>query len=667
MKKMWKHILWGLAVVCLCGQVSIQAIAQEDITKIQTEDEIMETVDVSEMVFQAGGYGDPMGNYLIETYAVSAREQLKTAIAQSIQNDEDSLSISNYNISVDDIEEVKKVYAEVLNEHPELFYVDSGFGYNYSSGIITRLYWFYDNTTDEERQEFREKLEQVKTKIADDMTDVEKALVIHDYLAQNCAYAYKEYLDGTLGMGQAKNVYNAYGALVDEKAVCQGYALAYSALLRTVGISSEVCVSREMNHAWNVILIDNEWYHVDVTWDDPVWNKEGQAQHEFFLLSDAEMLNRRHSGWADSVECISTTYDSSDYWWNAVTSQIYIGDKIYYIEGLNRGFQLTERTDNSTNAKYVNNSYWEVWDGGGYWLNAYSYLSCQGDYLYFNDKLNLYAMNVSNGTPQVIYTYDGGDGYIYGAMVYEDGTARLNISQTPNKDNDDYITVDLSAKAPVLEVNYAAGTISTTAAMEYSTDGGNTWKACIANMKLTDFGWSGTKNVNVLFRIPEAGGLFESDVTTVVLKALAGTTNGEIKCFGDTDAMITIKLIDGNGTVVATTTVDGDNTEYGLERVNNGTYTMQVSKENHVTREYTVTVGDEALTQDVELHLIGDVTGDGALNARDKKILFNHISGSAKLDGYDLLVGDVTSDGAINARDKKMLYNHIAGSSSLWE
>ena len=72
------------------------------------------------------------------------------------------------------------------------------------------------------------------------------------------------------------------------------------------------------------------------------------------------------------------------------------------------------------------------------------------------------------------------------------------------------------------------------------------------------------------------------------------------------------------------------------------------------------------MTQDVEIHLIGDVNGDGKINAKDKKIIYNHIAGESLLTEYDFFVGDVNSDGKINATDKKVIYNHIAGENLLW-
>jgi len=74
------------------------------------------------------------------------------------------------------------------------------------------------------------------------------------------------------------------------------------------------------------------------------------------------------------------------------------------------------------------------------------------------------------------------------------------------------------------------------------------------------------------------------------------------------------------------------------------------------------------ITQDLEIRLIGDVSGDGKISAIDKKMIYNHINKSPEItDEYILAVGDVNNDGKISAIDKKMIYNHInSADGSLW-
>ena len=156
--------------------------------------------------------------------------------------------------------------------------------------------------------------------------------------------------------------------------------------------------------------------------------------------------------------------------------------------------------------------------------------------------------------------------------------------------------------------------------------------------------------------------------------AVSSGLRGQVVSFHD-DSDVTVSLFaDGSATPKYTVSVPGgikDSSgkyiaEYEIPDVAAGTYTMTVSKSKHVTREYTVTVGAENVTQDVEIWLLGDVNGDGTINVKDKKLIFNHLNDpSGALTGYALDVGDVNRDGTINVKDKKLIFNHLKG-TSLW-
>ena len=155
------------------------------------------------------------------------------------------------------------------------------------------------------------------------------------------------------------------------------------------------------------------------------------------------------------------------------------------------------------------------------------------------------------------------------------------------------------------------------------------------------------------------------DYITVVLSeenpsTNPGTINGKIIFNGKETDSITLQLLDSTGAVVSETSVTGNSSQYTFEDVISGTYTLQVSAPNHVARMYTVTVDKDTLTQNVEINLTGDISGDGKINAKDKKLLYNHIAKITELSDYGVSVADVSRDGKINAKDKKLLYNHIA-------
>lgn len=132
----------------------------------------------------------------------------------------------------------------------------------------------------------------------------EAELYIHDFICNNTAYN----ING-------KYIYSAYGALVDKNAVCEGYSKAFALLCSKAGINSFLVrgVSKEQNHMWNTVNIDNAWYNIDVTWDDQ--NINGNPTYSYFNLTDAE-LNIDHtpashinpkSGAADEKELFNLT------------------------------------------------------------------------------------------------------------------------------------------------------------------------------------------------------------------------------------------------------------------------------------------------------------------------------------------------------------------------
>ena len=157
-------------------------------------------------------------------------------------------------------------------------------------------------------------------------------------------------------------------------------------------------------------------------------------------------------------------------------------------------------------------------------------------------------------------------------------------------------------------------------------------------------------------------------------KNVGYTVSGTITSFLKNTGDITVQLLSGDEIAYSQvfntyTEVNSSkkeySTTYSIQSVADGEYTLRISKENHVTRDYAVTVSGGEFTQDAKIHLLGDVTGDGKINALDKKKIYNHINGDL-LTGYEFDVANVKADTKINALDKKMIYNHING-ESLWK
>ncbi len=119
-------------------------------------------------------------------------------------------------------------------------------------------------------------------------TPYERALWLHDWLTANADY------------DESLTIYKPEGVLLLGSGVCDSYARAYQMLLGAVGIPCLYVTHEAGNHAWNLVQLDGHWYHVDVTWDDPVGG--GEEDHEYFLVSDDYMRQDSfvHSYWEDS-------------------------------------------------------------------------------------------------------------------------------------------------------------------------------------------------------------------------------------------------------------------------------------------------------------------------------------------------------------------------------
>jgi transglutaminase/protease-like cytokinesis protein 3 len=127
----------------------------------------------------------------------------------------------------------------------------------------------------------------IKENIRKGMSDLEKVKSIHDYLVLSVAYDYDNFLKNNV----SDDSYEAYGALINKIAVCDGYTKSMALILNKVGVQTlQVSGSGNGgNHSWNMVKIDGQYYHVDSTWDDPVPNKPGSVQYNYFLKNSKQL------------------------------------------------------------------------------------------------------------------------------------------------------------------------------------------------------------------------------------------------------------------------------------------------------------------------------------------------------------------------------------------
>ena len=122
--------------------------------------------------------------------------------------------------------------------------------------------WSVEDVSDSKDELARKKAREIIAQIIDpDMTEFMKIFKVYEYMANNISYPKGAY---------TYDDYTAYGALVNHKAVCDGFAKGFNMLMGELGIESERVFSEEMKHAWNIVKLDGKWYELDVAWQSNI-------------------------------------------------------------------------------------------------------------------------------------------------------------------------------------------------------------------------------------------------------------------------------------------------------------------------------------------------------------------------------------------------------------
>ncbi len=344
----------------------------------------------------------------------------------------DSLDISKFRIPYSSVN-ASLIASYIWYETPELFHV-LGLGVSYRSGYITAVNASYDYTASEYATMLN-KFEHNSNKLLegikgnDNLTDVEKALLIHDRVAIWCEYDYERLNNGTM----PQISYSAYGAIVNKFAVCMGYALAYDYLLFQVGIDSEYCSSDLLNHAWNIVHVNNSTYHVDVTWDDPVCDRSGRVLHENFLRSTTGMVETGHvknNSIDYSSAPVDTTFDNY-YWQNSNTAFQLIGDDIYFIDNDTSALKRI-RNSSITTCKTVSDT-WKA-SASSYWVGNFACLSSDGEKLFYSLSKSVYEFDPKTNTAKTVFSPDlsGGSYYSIYGFKFENCQFICEVFNTPD-------------------------------------------------------------------------------------------------------------------------------------------------------------------------------------------------------------------------------------------
>lgn len=307
----------------------VQTVISENQNR-NTIDEDIKTPEIIENPFdqiQDGGQSSAVNvdysNVTVDKYFYNQLEEPSQTIYKAFESNKENMKSGTFRIdlgnSFSDIlnqtngsELLGQYYQSAIEaytyDNPEIFYLSPNKMYlniettTFGNSVTYNVYinngnennYLIDEFTSQSQVESAiSQIEQVKNQILQNRSGnaYNDIKMVHDYLVENIEY------DTTISQS---NIYNVYGALVNGRAVCEGYARSFKYLMDELGIPCTLVIGtgtnsqgQTENHAWNYVQLNGTWYAIDCTWDDPVSSTgyiSQSSRYRYFLKGSNEFL-----------------------------------------------------------------------------------------------------------------------------------------------------------------------------------------------------------------------------------------------------------------------------------------------------------------------------------------------------------------------------------------
>lgn len=236
----------------------------------------------------------------IDAYLLESAEKL---ILEGLQHGQKTIDfqpiIINYSLDenqlADLVNEIYNVFQSLYHSNPDFFHLNGCFSLDFlveDSRIIEfairpELWESLCRLSDAEIEEYQKDVHAAARRWADEIIDqsgdpVERLIILHDMLIRHITYdfAYEN---------------NAGAAILYGRTICGGYAQAYQLIAGKMGIKVLTIygIALDSGHLWNIVQINDNYYHVDVTFDDTDGNILDSAEeliaHNYLFRSDQAM------------------------------------------------------------------------------------------------------------------------------------------------------------------------------------------------------------------------------------------------------------------------------------------------------------------------------------------------------------------------------------------
>lgn len=379
----------------------------------------------------------------IDTVLSDNEKEAIEYIISSLQKLETTVDIHEYNVPADRTTIfLKSLMAALQYEYPEIFYIDlnrvGGSKNSNNLVYVTIPLSMTENEINENQKLIDDECKKIVSTIPKDASDFEKTLIVHDYITSHYEY------------DTSYTIRTLYDTVKEKKCVCQGYSYLFMHIMNNylniecTSVPSDIC-----RHMWNKVKIDDKWYNVDLTADDPVPNMSSFSNHQYFLLSDSELksvseasvkeanegvyiedqdIHRtwNNSQWDGTAAITSENDDYKDSVVRSASNVVVMDGKIYCFDSDNNLCTL-DAENNILTPVYTDsaNYIWFVYGRHGpYYTSKYSTVVAYNNKLYFNSPNKVFEFDTKTNTAKEVYEYTDepnvSETYLYGLTVKDD-------------------------------------------------------------------------------------------------------------------------------------------------------------------------------------------------------------------------------------------------------
>lgn len=217
-------------------------------------------------------------------------DALDYVCALYLTGEDDAVSTSgmvlpDYTISYSSLslERATDIFLMFNYSNPQYYFINGGYAYIESRGILVPTFYteFQSGSKrSQATQAMKNTITSWESTIASAGSTEQKAKAAHDLIAKKVQYD-----DNYLTNPENPFHQSAYSVFCDDHSVCAGYTKAFEMLMNGAGIDTIALLSTD--HAWNMIKINDSWYHTDCTWDDMDGYSGYEMIYNFFNRSES--------------------------------------------------------------------------------------------------------------------------------------------------------------------------------------------------------------------------------------------------------------------------------------------------------------------------------------------------------------------------------------------